>query len=242
MKKTLFAAVVILAVMAMACQNKGKGGKDNATKEMETQVKQRVEQMIQMRDVFDADKILTTDLYSLQNMAQSVHFWSDFCWGFEWNLGVLDACSEKQEVNIEGVKLIDSLHCDVDMRYVDEGCYNEPYTLHLLKENGEWKINDVTYEDGESTLRDNLKMFYEDMEETYRTTSPEEIMEFMLQEEPSEESYTDPESIYYKNPKAIYELINQLKHCYELFMHNPGYTAEYGDQIEKMIRRIENHI
>ncbi len=240
MKKTLFAVVVLLTVMA--CQHTGKGGKDKASKEMETQIKQRVEQMIQMHDVFDADKILTSDLYALQSMAQSVHFWADFCWGFQWDLGTMDVCSEKPEVNIEGVKLIDSLHCDVDMRYVDKGCYDDPYTLHLLKENGEWRIDDVTYADGESTLRDDLKMFYEDMEETYRTTDPEEVMEFFLQEEPLEENYADPDCIYYKNPEAIYNLMHELKQCHQLFMQNPGYTAEYGEQIDAMIRRIGSHI
>ena len=143
---------------------------------------------------------------------------------------------------IEGVKQIDSLHCDVDMRYVDKGCYDDAYTLKLLKENGEWRIDDVVYSEGNGTLRDDLKTFYVDMEETYRTTSPEEIMEFMLSEEPLEENYTDPESIFYKNPKAVLEVIDGIKCCHELFMKNPGYTVEYGQQIDEMVNRIAAHI
>ena len=195
-----------------------------------------------MHDVLDANKILTADLFALQTRAQSVHFWADFCWGFQWDLGTMDVCSENPEVKIEGVKQIDSLHCDVDMRYVDKGCYDDAYTLKLLKENGEWRIDDVVYSEGNGTLRDDLKTFYVDMEETYRTTSPEEIMEFMLSEEPLEENYTDPESIFYKNPKAVLEVIDGIKCCHELFMKNPGYTVEYGQQIDEMVNRIAAHI
>lgn len=241
MKKTLVVALLFLAAMTMGCKNVGNGGKD-AAKETETLIRQRVEQMIQMHELFDADIILTTDLLALQNMAQGVHFWANFCPGFQWDLGTMDACSEKQEVKIEGVKPIDSLHCDVAMRYVDEGCYDAPYTLNLLKENGEWKINDVTYPEGNGTLRDDLKMFYEDMEDTYRTTDPAEIMEFMLQEEPLEEHYTDPQCIYFNNPSAVTGLIDDIKRCHELFMQNPGYTEEYGKQIEEMVARIAAHL
>ena len=228
--------------MATACQNTGKGDKEAASKEVEAQVKQRVEQMMQMHEYYDADKLLTADLLALQQKAQGVHFWAVFFPGFQWDLGVMDACSEKQEVKIEGIKPIDSLHCDVAMRYVDEGCYDDPYTLKLLKENGEWKIDDVFYNDGENTLRDDCKLFYEDVVDSYRTTSPKEIMEFFMYEEPLEENYTDPESIYYNNPSAISQLIEELKNCHELFRENPEYTEEYGKQIDAMLERIASHI
>lgn len=242
MKKTLFAVIACLALMATACQNTGKGDKEAASKEVEAQVKQRVEQMMQMHEYYDADKLLTADLLALQQKAQGVHFWAVFFPGFQWDLGVMDACSEKQEVKIEGIKPIDSLHCDVAMRYVDEGCYDDPYTLKLLKENGEWKIDDVFYNDGENTLRDDCKLFYEDVVDSYRTTSPKEIMEFFMYEEPLEENYTDPESIYYNNPSAISQLIEELKNCHELFRENPEYTEEYGKQIDAMLERIASHI
>ena len=48
MKKTLFAVIACLALMATACQNTGKGDKEAASKEVEAQVKQRVEQMMQI--------------------------------------------------------------------------------------------------------------------------------------------------------------------------------------------------
>lgn len=240
MKKTLFTVIVILAVMAMGCQN--KGGKDNASKEIETHVRQRVEKMIHMHEYNDAEEILTADMYALQTKAQNVHFWYVFCPGFQWDLGTMDACSDNQEVKIEGVQLIDSLHCNVAMRYVDEGCYDEPYTLKLLQENGEWRIDDVTYNEGENTLREDCKLFYDDVANSYRTTSPEEIMEFLLSEEPAEESYTDPESIYCNNPPAIWHLIDEIKNCYLLFMQNPDYTPEYGKQIDAMLDRIASHL
>ena len=125
MKKTLFATVAFLAVMAMACQNTGNGGNETASKEKENeaQIKQRVEQMMKMSEVNDADKMLTSELLALQEKAQSVHFWASFCPGFQWDLAVQDACSENRGAKIEGVKPVDSLHCDVAMRYFDSTCY-----------------------------------------------------------------------------------------------------------------------
>lgn len=234
MKKTLFAAIAFLAVMAISCQNTGNGNNEEA-------IKQRVEQMIQMNADNDADKLLTADMFALQSKAQSVHFCADICFGFQWDLGMQDACSENRGSVIEDVMLVDSLHCDVAMRYVDSVCYNEPYTLKLLKENGEWRIDDVVYKEG-STLRDDCKSFYEYMLETYRTTDPKEIMEYMVQEEPLEEHYTDPACIFYNNPDAIRDLIEEIKNCHELFKQNPGYTEEYGKQIDDMIERISSHL
>lgn len=243
MKKALFVAIAFLTMVTMACQNTGQGNNELVSKEKENEelIKQRVEQMMQMNEDSDADKLLTADMFALQTKAQSVHFWADYCFGFQWDLGVMDACSQNQEWLIEGVKPIDSLHCDVAMRYVDSGCYNEPYTLKLLKEKGEWRIDDVVYKEG-GTLRDDCQSFYDDIVNTYRTTDPKEVMEFMVQEEPIEENYTDPECIFYNNPDAIKDLIEGIKNCHELFKQNPGYTEEYGKQIEAMIERISSHL
>lgn len=242
MKKTLMAVIALLAMMTVACQHTGKGGK-GASKEYEAQVRQRVEQMMQLDADRNVDRLLTSSLQSLQHQAQSVHFQADYFPGFQWNLGVFDACTYEPKVTIEGVKPIDSLHCDVDMRYLDEGCYDERYTLNLLKENGEWKIDDVVYNGGDDgTLRDNCTAFYESMVKTYRTEPAEEIMELLLQEEPLEEHYKDPECIYYDNPAAVRQLIEEIKNCYELFKANPGYTEEYGKQLEEMVERIATHV
>ena len=242
MKKTLFAAVAFLAVMAMACQNTGNGGNETASKQKqnEEQIKQRVEQMMGMHEIFDADKILTADLYAQQEKAQSVHFWANFFPGFQWDLAVQDACSESRGAKIEGVTLVDSLHCDVAMRYVDSVCYNTPYTLKLLKENGEWRIDDVLY--NEVSLREECKDFYEGVVDTYSTEDPEEIMKFMLSEEPDDDNYTEPGCIYYNNPDALKGLIQTIKDCQELFKKNPGYTEEHEKQINAMIERISAHL
>jgi len=243
MKKTLFAALAFMAVMAVACQNTGKGDEAaSKEKEFEAQIKQRVEQMIQMHELYDADKLLTEDMLALQAKAQGVHFCADFCPGFTWNLGVMDACSPEQEINIEGIKPIDSLHCDVAMRYVDSGCYNESYTLNLLNENGEWKVDDVNYGEGNGTLRGDCQSFYEEMVKTYQTTSPEEIMEFMRQEEPAEALYSDPECVFYNNPEELKNHIQGIRNCQELFKQNPGYTEEYAKEIDAMIERMSAHI
>ena len=242
MKKTLFAAIAFLAVMAMACQNTNNGGKEQASKEKENevQIKQRVEQMMQMHELFDADKILTADLLALQEKAQGVHFWANFFPGFQWDLAVQDACSENRSAKIEGITPVDSLHCDVAMRYVDSTCYDDPYTLKLLKENGEWRIDDVLF--NETSLREDCKDFYEDMVDSYSTEDPKDIMEFFTGEEPLEANYTDPECIYYNNPEAVKGLVESIKNCQELFKKNPGYTEEMGKQIDAMIERISAHI
>lgn len=242
MKKTLIAVVAILAMTAMACQNMGKGGKDTS-KEIETQVRQRVEQMMQMDADVDAEQLLTADLLAMQKKAQSVHYCADYFWGFQWDLGVMDACSNDPSVNIVSVKPIDSLHCDVDMRYVDGDCYNEPYTLNMKKENGVWKIDDVVYADGtEGNLRRDCQLFYDDMVETYSTYAADEIMELLQQEEPWESCYIDPSCLYFENPDALRELIDEINNCHELFKQNPGYTEEYGKQINEMVERIAEHI
>lgn len=243
MKTLKIAVIACLAVMAISCDNTGK--KTPAVPEYQTEafVRQRVEQMMQMNDYFDMEKLLSTDMLALQKLAQGVHFYGDFCRGFSWNTGILDACSDNQTVSIVGVKPIDSLHCDVDMRYVDEGCYDEPYTLHLLWENGQWMIDDMNYGDEMSaTLREDCKEFYTDMEDLYRTTPAEEIMAALKEEEPVEELYTDPACLYYNNPDAVRELIDDIKNCHELFKANPEYTEDYGKQIDAMIERIATHI
>ena len=242
MKKTLLAVVAFLAVMAMACQNTGNGGNEPAPKEndQETQIKQRVEQMMKMSEVNDVDKMLSAELYALQTKAQSIHFWANIFPGFQWDLAVQDACSENRSVKIEGVKPVDAQHCDVAMRYVDSTCYTFPYTLKLINENGEWKIDDVLF--NESSLREDCKDFYEDMVNVYTTESPDEIMEFLLGEEPSEANYTDPQCFYYNNPDALRGLVEEIKTSQALFEKNPGYNENHGKQLNAMIERIQSHI
>jgi len=126
------------------------------------------------------------------------------------------------------------------MRYVDSTCYTYPYTLKLINENGQWKIDDVLY--NESSMRQDCKDFYEDMVGIYATDSPEEIMEFLLGEEPTEANYTDPECLYYNNPEALRHLVETIKTGQALFEKNPGYTEEYGKQLAAMIERIQSHI
>ena len=225
----------MLAAMAISCQHTGK---EKALKINEDEIRQRVEEMMQLDD----EQILTVDMLAIQQHAESVHFEGAYCFGFEWNTGVLDACSEPT-LSIEGVKPVDSLHCDVDMRYVDEGCYDFSYTLNLLKEKGQWRIDNVTYEEGiYANLRVECEAFYEDVAELYRVTDAEEVMANLLSEEPDSWCYISPSCIYYEDPEALQGLIEEIKNCHELFKQNPGYTEEYGTQIDAMIDRIAEHI
>ena len=242
MKKSFLFSFAVLAMMAMSCQNAGNGGKevtDEDHQPTEASVKEAVEQLMLIDVDKDADKTLTTEMFSIQQKTQGVHFEGDYFMGFQWNTGVLDACSENIETRIEAVKVIDSLHSDVAMRYVDEGCYDEPYTLHLLKEDGMWKIDDADYV--ETTLREQCELFYEEVAEWYRTSSPEDVMDAFMAEEPSEESYTDPNTIYCNNPKEVKKLVAEIRNNLELFKQNPSYTEDLGSQIEEMISRIETH-
>lgn len=126
------------------------------------------------------------------------------------------------------------------MRYVDEGCYDIQYVLHLLREDGQWRIDDVTFETG-NTLKGDCEAFCKDVVEMYWMNPADEIVAFLLEEEPLEESYTDPATIFYNNPQRIHEYAEELRNCNKLFSLNPNYTEEYGQQIEAMIKRIESH-
>lgn len=236
--KTFFSMIAVLALMAISCQNSNKG--DKASVSEETLVLQCVERMM----VSDVDQILSEDMLALQNRAKSVHYDGYYYWGFEWNTGVFDVCSEDADAKIEGVHLRDSLHCDVDIRYVDEGCYDIPYTLNLLKEQGQWKIDEVVYHDGQDshTLRGDCEAFYEDVAEMYATNPANEVMDFLLGEEPTEESYTEPGTIFFNNPQAVKSYADELRNCLELFKNNPDYTDEMGQRIEAMIAHIEGHL
>ena len=232
MKKVLW-VLVLLGVMA-SCGNVGNKGKDTE----ETIIRQRVEEMI----LSGTNEILTSELLAIQQHAQSVYFEDAYFFGFEWNTGVFDVCNDVS-LDIVDIKLIDSLHSDVKMHYLDEGCYDFHYTLNLLKRNGQWWIDDVTYDEGiYPTLRVEAEAFYEDVAELYRVVSPEEIMEYLLNEEPSENSYTEPGFSFYNNPEAVEDLIDMLQNCHELFKKNPGYTEKYGKQIDAMIERIAEHL
>jgi len=235
MKKSLFATIVLLAMMALACQHTVK---DNAPKLNEEEIRQRIEQMM----LLDNEQILTAEMLAIQQHAMSVHYEGAYCFGFEWNTGVFDACSEPT-LSITEVKPIDSLHCDVGIHYLDEGCYDFHYTLNLLKEKGQWLIDNVTYDEGiYATLRVECDAFYEDVAEFYRTADAEEILENLLSEEPDSWCYITPSCLYFDNPEALQGLIDNLRNCHELFKQNPGYTEEYGIQIDEMIERIAEHI
>ena len=109
MKTLKIAVIAFLAVVAISCDNSGK--KKPAVPEYQTEafVKQQVEQMMQLNSYFDMDQLLSAELLALQQKAQSVHFYADFFHGFNWNTGIMDACSDEQTTSIEGVKPIDSL-------------------------------------------------------------------------------------------------------------------------------------
>jgi len=212
----------------------------------QTAIRQRVEQMRQV-DYEHQDEILSARLLQALNHAHSIFNISedDTYVGFEWNANVLDVCGDKEpQVKIGNVQVVDDTHAKVDMRYVDQPCYDIPYVLYLVWENGNWMIDDVDYpeseEDGWGNLRSQCDSYYNLMVEAYKTDPAQDILENMLSMEPSEEDFQDQGTIYYKNPKEVLKLINQINNGHELFKKNPGYTPAMGQKIEQMLERISN--
>ena len=104
----------------------------------------------------------------------------------------------------------------------------------ILKRYARWNGDNSIFECSLlQNIVENQVLFYE--------MTDEEIVAFLLDEEPWEESYTDPATIFYNNPQRIREYAEELRNCHKLFSLNPGYTEEYGQQIEAMIERIESH-
>lgn len=256
MKATKLILWAMMAVMAVACQaneNKSAAAPEAAPeaapapKQTEATVRQRVEEM-KLVEYKNYDQILSKGLqkelahaHSIFNISES-----DLYVGFEWAPGILDVCGDKEpEVKVDKVSLIDENRAMVDMLYLDKPCYEIPYTLYLLWEDGVWKIDDVTYSEqteGWSTLRDQCSSYYDLMAESYKTDLAQDVLENILSWEPTENDYNDPATIYYNNPKELQLLIEQIKNSNELFKKNPGYKPAMGKQFEEMIARIKKHL
>lgn len=244
------AAMVLVAMGCHASENKTAApvaaSVPSPAPTSQTAIRQRVEQMRQV-DYEHQDEILSVRLLQALNHAHSIFNISedDTYVGFEWNANVLDVCGDKEpQVKIGNVQVVDDTHAKVDMRYVDQPCYDIPYVLYLVWENGNWMIDDVDYpeseEDGWGNLRSQCDSYYNLMVEAYKTDPAQDILENMLSMEPSEEDFQDPGTIYYKNPKEVLKLINQINNGHELFKKNPGYTPAMGQKIEQMLERISN--
>ncbi|MBQ8959207.1 MAG: hypothetical protein IJ057_12055 [Bacteroidales bacterium] len=254
MRKILLFSLVAVAMMAVSCQNAGNKGEAVEVQKIvddklatETSVRQRVEQMLQMDVVDDLDKMLTPNLLAQLEHAESVFYAGNYFMGFNWNTGLLDQCSPDAAAQIKDVRLTDATHACADMRWYDEECYDLPYTLNLVLDQGQWKIDDVAYPTGGEgneihTLRDDCEAFFDMVSELYAKASANETMEYLLGEEPTEEDYTNPVTIFYNSPQAVENLVAQMRNNHELFKKNSDYTDEMGQQIEAMIARIESHL
>lgn len=237
----------MMAATAVVCQASNSQSTPAVAHDTQAAIRQRVEQMKTV-EYQNQDQILTKGLqdelarvHSIFNINED-----DIYVGFEWAPGVMDVCGEKEpEAKIVKVNVVDKTHADVEMLYVDQPCYEIPYTLHLLWEDDAWKIDEVDYfgqEESWTTLRDQCGSFYDLMVEEYRTVPAGDILDNMLAMEPSEENYTDPATIYYNNPKELRHLVDQIKKGHELFKKNPGYQPAMAKKINDMIARIERHI
>ncbi len=258
MKATKLILWAVMAVMAVACQaNESKNAEaaeaapqeaPAASQKTEAAVRQRVEAM-KLVEYKDQDQILTKGLmkeiahaHSIFNISES-----DLYVGFEWAPGIMDVCGDKEpEIKIDKVSVIDENRAFVDMLYLDKPCYELPYQLSLLWEDGAWKIDDVAYgeqqEEGWGTLRDQCYTYYNIMVESYKNDLAQDVFENIPSWAPSEENYNDPSTIYYNNPKEIKSLIEQIKNSHELFKQNPGYKPEMGKKIDEMIARVKKHL
>ena len=212
-------------------------------------VRQRIEQMIEV-DHGNVDQILTFVLNAMLERAHSIFPVTDddtFV-EFAWAPGILDVCNVNgPEVRIENVNIIAEGHAVADMLYVDKPCYEIPYTLDLLWEDGEWKIDDVFYSkqeerEGWCTLRDQCSSLYDLLAQGYINQPAQDVIAKMLAMEPTENAYNDPATIYYNNPKELNHLIEQISNGHELLKKNPGYTSAMSKQLNDMIARIKKHI
>ena len=208
-----------------------------------------VEQMIQV-DHQNVDQILTPTLNAILARAHSIFCVTDndsFV-EFSWAPGILDVCNVNgPEVRIVNVNIIAEGHAVADMLYVDNPCYEIPYTLDLLWEDGEWKIDDVFYSkqeerEGWRTLRDQCSSLYDLLAQGYINEPAQDVISKMLAMEPTEKAYNDPATIYYNNPKELNHLIEQISNGHELLKKNPGYTQAMSKQLNDMIGRIKKHI
>ena len=251
MKATKLVIWAVLAMMTIACQaneiKKKSTSSSVVPKQTQADVRKRVEQM-KLVDYQNQDKILSSELREALAHAHSIFSINedDTYVGFEWAPGVLDVCGEKEpQALIDKVVIIDKNRAYVDMLYVDEPCYEIPYSLYLLWEDGEWKIDDVTYTEqaeGWCTLRDQCSSYYDMMSKSYLTERAQDVVDNMLSMEPLEKNYSDPATIYYNNPKELRHLIEQINNGHELLKKNPGYTPAMGKKLNDMIARIKKHL
>jgi len=257
MKKAMLFSLVVLAMMVLSCQNAGNKTEtvDNATTteqdyQSEAYIKQSIEEMMQMDLGYSTSSLLSAEMAASQEHACNVFYEGDYFFGFAWNTGLLDACGEvaEPEAKIVDVKVTDATHSMVDMRWVDEPCYDLPYTLQLVWEDGQWKIDDVVYyeeyegmDERWNTLRGRCDAFYESMLEQYTTQPADEINAFLLSNQPEEAYYTDSDYAV-SNAQYLQKEIERLKSCHELFKQNQGYTEEMGRQIDAMIAGMESHL
>jgi len=236
MKTTKLILCTLMAMMAITGYA--------ASRQSEGDVRQRVEQMKQV-GYPNEDQILTEGLQAAIAHAHSIFNISedDTYVGFEWAPGVLDVCGDKEpQVMVSKVKMLDDTHAAVNMLYVDQPCYEIPYTLHLLWEGETWKIDDVTYteqSEGWQTLRQQCDSFYDMTAEGYRTEPAQDVLANMLSYEITAEQCADPACFYYNNPKEIQHLIDQINNGHELFKKNPGYTPAMGKKLNDMVARIK---
>ncbi len=212
-------------------------------------VRWRIEQMIQV-DHRNVDQILTSGLNAMLEHAHSIfHVTHDVNFvEFAWAPGILDVCDMNgTEVRIENVNIIAEGHAVADMLYIDKPCYKIPYTLDLLWEDDEWKIDDVIYSEEEEregwrTLRDQCTSLYDLMAKNYISEPAQDVVANMLAMEPTEKDYNNPATICYNNPKELKHLIEQINNGHELLKKNPGYTPDMGKKLNDMINRIKKHL
>lgn len=249
-KLIIWAALAMITVACQANESKTTTSSTASTaapKQTEADVRQRIEQM-KLVEYQNFDQILSKGLQKELAHAHSIFNINedDTHVDFEWAPGILDVCGEKEpQVLIDKINIVDQKYAYADMLYVDKPCYEIPYTLCLLWEDGEWKIDDVTYSEqaeGWCTLRDQCSSFYDMMADEYKTGRAQDIIDNMLSMEPIEENYNDPATIYYNNPKELKHLIEQIENGHQFFKKNPGYTPAMGQKLNDMIARIKKHL
>ena len=241
-----FAAALFMITQLASCKCSDTPIEGDGQQAIKQQITERVEYMVSLekRGVANlGETIFTNSLKELYAKALKYQYMTGYNF-FTFEGKVFDVCnmdSTKRVVSVKEVEIVDDNNAKAMMNYKDEPCYNINYTLLLKKEGGEWKIDDVIWEDRKDNsmpMRERLEAeeFIAGIQSAVKEADAQEVLSIMFDNPPK---YDNEASIYYKNSAAVREHIENVKTIYESFKKNSGYKQEYDNKLEEYIAEIK---